>query len=368
MVLRNLLRRRVRTGLTVLGISVGLATIVALGAVADGYAEQFTSLLARSGADLTVMQEDVADMALSAIEEDAGDRIARLSGVAHVSGVIFSVVPMPDTPYFLIFGYDPEEFAFRHFKVVAGERLSARTGASRRREIMLGRSAAEMLKLGVGETVKIYGSSYRVVGIYETGVAWEDGAGVVSLAEAQRLFRKPRQVSLYQIKLADPEASDRVRRLIEERVDDVTVSRSADFAESTQDIQTTRAFAWGISVISVLAGGIGMMNTILMSVFERTREIGVLRALGWRRRWVLAMVLQESLLLSVVGAVAGSLLGVGLIELLTRTALGTILPAAFSPRLFLQVLTTALLLGGIGGLYPAFRAASLRPVEALRYE
>ncbi len=368
MVWRNLFRRPVRTGLTVLGISVGLATIVAFVALADGYVEQFGSILTRSGSDLTVMQANSADMALSALDEDVGKKIAAVPGVSEVSGTLFSAVQMPGTPYFLIFGYDPASYAFRHFTLVEGQRLSARASTGRVREIMLGRTASENMKKGVGSTVRIYNTAYKVVGIYETGVAFEESAGLVSLAEAQRLFSKPRQVSLYGIKLDDPAQAEQVKRTILARVADVTVSRSAEFAENTQDIQVTRAFAWGISVLSVLAGGIGMMNTVLMSVFERTREIGVLRAIGWKRGWVIDMVLRESLLLSLIGAAVGSALGFGLTRLLALTAFGGILPSAFSVRLFVQVFVVALLLGAIGGIYPALRAANLRPVEALHYE
>ncbi len=368
MVWRNLLRRPVRTGLTVLGISVGLATIVAFVALADGYVEQFGSMATSSGSDLTVMQAESADMALSFLDEDVGKKLAGVPGVKEVAGTLFSVVQMPGTPYFLVFGYDPGEYAFRHFKIVEGEKLSPRAGTGRSREIMLGRAAADSLKKHVGETVKMYGTAYRVVAIFETGVPFEEGAGVISLKEAQRIFAKPHQVSLYGVKLDDVNRVDQVRRLIAERVPGVTVSRSSEFAENTQDIQVTRAFAWGISVLSILAGGVGMMNTVLMSVFERTREIGVLRAVGWRRSWVVSLILQESLVLSLLGAVAGSVLGVVLVQLLTLTPLGTMIPAAFTPSLFLQVTLVALLLGALGGTYPAYRAASLRPVEALHYE
>jgi ABC-type antimicrobial peptide transport system permease subunit len=368
MVWRNLFRRPVRTGLTTLGISVGLAMIVAMVAIADGYSAEFGSMLTRSGADLTVMQANAADMALSSLDETTGRKLASLPGVKEVYGMLFSVVSVPGTPYLIIFGYEIDSTAFRHFKLVEGQRLSSRAATGRSREIMLGRAAAEGLKKRPGDTIRIFDTPYRVTGIYETGVSFEEGAGVVSLVEAQRIFRKPHQVSLYGVKLDDPVNVDRVRQLILDRVDGVTVSRSAEFAENTQDIQTTRAVAWGISVIAVLAGGIGMMNTVLMSVFERTREIGVLRALGWRRRWVLGMVLQESLLLSLLGAVLGCFAGIGLTKLLTLTPLGSLLPAAYSPRLFLQVFVTALLLGALGGLYPALRAANLRPVEALHYE
>jgi putative ABC transport system permease protein len=118
-----------------------------------------------------------------------------------------------------------------------------------------------------------------------------------------------------------------------------------------------------------VVGGVVMMNAMLMSVFERTQEIGVLRALGWRSWQVMGMVCVESLALSLLSAGVGMGLGVGLAELIRlEPTLGVYLTPAYSPQLFLQVLALALGLGGLGGLYPAWRAAKLRPIEALRYE
>jgi ABC-type antimicrobial peptide transport system permease subunit len=112
-----------------------------------------------------------------------------------------------------------------------------------------------------------------------------------------------------------------------------------------------------------------MMNAMLMSVFERTRELGVLRALGWRRRRVLRMVLGESLALSLLSTLLGIAIGVGLNALFSlEPTYGQLLPAIYTPGSFAQVVVLALALGGLGGLYPAWRAANLRPVEALRYE
>lgn len=368
MVLRNLLRRKIRTALTTLGIGIGIAAIVAMVSVADGYSAQYTSLLTKSGADLTVAQADVADTSLSAIDEEVGRRIASLPDVAHVSGMLFSIVPMDEMPYFIIFGYDPQEFAIKHFKLKEGQMI---TGAERRegkKEIMIGSAAAKSLKKGVGDTVRIYGSSYRITGVFETGTPFEDGGGVINLKEAQRIFKKPGQVTMFQVKLRNVEAAEQVQADIEKRFRDIAVSKSAEYAERTQDIQTTRAFAWAISAIAILAGGVGMMNTVLMSVFERTREIGVLRALGWRKRRVLLLILQESLLLSFLGGLLGVGIGVGLISLLSLTSYGSFLAPSYSLGLFVQALGTALVLGAVGGLYPAYRAAGLSPVEALRYE
>jgi putative ABC transport system permease protein len=124
-----------------------------------------------------------------------------------------------------------------------------------------------------------------------------------------------------------------------------------------------------ISLLALFIGGVGMLNTMLMSVLERTREIGVLRALGWRRRQVLGMILQESLVLGAVGGVFGILLGLGLGKLvsLAEGMWGSI-ELVYTPLIVVQAVVLALIAGVAGGLYPAWRATRMRPVEALRYE
>jgi len=364
MILKSLLRRKTRTLLTIIGVAIGVAAVVALGAIAEGMVAQLTGMLTKGGMDLTVMQANIADMGLSAIDEGVGRRIAAMPGVKSVSGMIMSVIPAKGMPYFLIFGYDPREEAIRHFKIVEGQGLTP----GRRKEIIIGKMAADSLKKGVGDTIRIFESAYRIVGIYETGVPYEEGGGVIALKEAQVIFRKPRQVGFYQIKLKSVDKADEVIEEIERRTPQVSVSKSAEFAERTPDIQTMRSIIPVLSSIAIIVGGVGMMNTMLMSVFERTREIGVLRALGWRRGRVLWMILQESLALGLLGGFLGIVLGVGMIKAIERSALATMFRGMFSIGLFVQALLIALALGAIGGLYPAWKASKLAPVEALRYE
>jgi len=125
----------------------------------------------------------------------------------------------------------------------------------------------------------------------------------------------------------------------------------------------------GISIIAIAAGGLSVLNTMLMSVFERTREIGVLRALGWQRKAVLAMILRESVLLGFLGGVAGVAISFGMIELMKLSAaLGSWVDPVWSWEIFARAFLLSIFLGAIGGLYPAYRATRLSPVEALRYE
>ncbi len=191
MILRNLLRRKIRTALTTVGIGIGIAAIVALVSIADGYSAQYTSMMTKSGADLTIAQANIADTSLSAIDEEVGRKIASLPDVAQVSGMIFSVVPLEKMPYFIVFGYDPSEYAIKHFKIREGRVIGTATRPGSR-EIIVGATAAKSLKRHVGDSVRIYGANYRIVGIFETGTPFEDGGGVVGLREAQEMFKKPK--------------------------------------------------------------------------------------------------------------------------------------------------------------------------------
>jgi ABC-type antimicrobial peptide transport system permease subunit len=364
MIFRNLWHRKARSLLTMLGIAIGVAAVIALGAMAEGFAEGYASFAGRSGADLLVTQADSYDLSLSTVDEQVGERIAGLSGVKSVSGAIISVVQMEGIPYFIVGGYDPQQVAIQHFKIVEGQPLT------HERQIILGRQAADNLKKSVGDTVRLYDSPFRIVGIYETGQSFEEGGGVISLADAQAVFKKPRKVTFFQVQLRDPTQVDAVQARIEQLFKkDVSVSKAADIGEEQSAVQSMRAMAWGISLIAVLIGGLGMMNTMIMAVFEQTREIGVLRAVGWRRGQVLRLVLGQSLALSFLGGLLGVGLGLGLVWLINHTpAVSSYAPGVARAPLLIQGMTVALVLGLVGGFYPAWRAANLRPVEALRYD
>ena len=368
MIWRNLSRRKARTLLTLVGIAIGIAAIVALRATADGFTNYY-ALFGGSGADLLITQEESVDVVFSAIKEEVGQELARLPEVENIAGMLVTMASVEGVPYFIVFGYDPDEFAIEHFKIVEGEGLSARSAGKRGNALILGKMAAQNLEKGVGDTLRLYEGTYRIVGIYETGKPVEESGAVIPLQKVQDLAGKPRQVNAYQVKLRDLGQMERLRQRIQHRFPDLTISASADFADEQEMLAYMRGFTWAISLLAVVLGGVGVMNTMLMSVFARTREIGVLRALGWRKGRVLLMILKESLLLSSLGGVVGIALGIGAVRALAHMpATMGLLSGTFSGDLFLQALTVTFALGIAGGLYPAWRASRLLPLEALRYE
>jgi ABC-type antimicrobial peptide transport system permease subunit len=363
MTLRNLWRRRTRTILTTLAIGVGIAAIVALGGIMEGFGSGFGSIAMGSDVDLMALEADASDMGYSSIDERVGARLSALSEVESVSGVGFAFATLEEMPIFFMMGYHPRESAIKHFKVVEGQPLA--TG----RQIIVGRRAAEAMGVEVGETLRILESAFRVVGIYETGTSWEESGGVITLRDAQRLSGRPHQVSMYGIKLRDPGQADALRARLDAEFPEIDVSLSSEFAENIPDLQSSEQMVQQISFLAVLIGGVGMLNTMLMSVLERTREIGVLRALGWRRRQVMGMILREALALGVIGGVFGILLGMGLAWLLSLIpAVGGFMEAQYSYELLLTAIAVAVVTGVVGGLYPSWRATRMQPIEALRYE
>ena len=360
---RNLWRRRTRTVLTIISIALSITVIIALGALAQGGIEMYTRLWRASQTDLVAVEAGVSDGGYSAINERVGARIAARSDVDAVSGMILTAVTTEDMPLLMVFGYHPREFAIRHFRVVEGEPLAGS------RQMIVGRQAAEATGLEVGDVFRMMDSNYRVVGIFETGLAYEEISVVVSLRDAQSLTGRPRQVMMYALNLEDPGEAERVRDELRETFPGVDFSLTAEFSESLNDFETMTDMVQQISSLVVFIGGLGMLNTMLMSVLERTREIGVFRALGWRRRHVLGMVLREALVLGAVGGVVGVALGLGLTRLVTLIPglFGSIDPT-YPPELFVQAIVVALGAGLVGGLYPAWRAARMHPAEALRYE
>ncbi|PDV96677.1 ABC transporter permease [Candidatus Chloroploca asiatica] len=360
---KNLLRRKVRTLLTLLGVAIGVAAVVVLSAFGEGMARGFGSAGDTRDADLLISQKDALMIMMGAIDAEIGDEITAMPGVTAVNRTVIGILQLPETPYFLIAGEEPRGFAIQRYRIIDGRSVATR------RELILGRQAALNFKKQVGDKFRINEMSYTVVGIYETGASFEDNGAVIHLDDAQRAFDRRRQVTFFKVLVRDAHERDALKERIEQRWPDLAATRSGDPHSQDDLLEVYRSMGWVIGIFAMLVGGLGMMNAQLMSVFERTREIGVLRALGWRRRRVVRMIIGEALLVALAGGLLGLLLAAGSITLLAQSAaLSGFLSGELEASAMVQAVVIAGVLGLVGGGYPAWRAARLAPVEAMRAE
>ncbi|MBI2901675.1 MAG: ABC transporter permease [Planctomycetes bacterium] len=365
LILKNLLRRKVRTALSVLGIAIGIAAIIAFNAVASGFKESLNQYARETGAHLMVLVRDVPSAEYSRISREEADEIARMDGVLESSGSTFYMMMMKGFPAFILFGREPDGRPMQRYRnrEFRGELVRAED------ELLLGSEAAQKLKKNVGDEIELFDrKKFRVVGIYTVGTVWENVGAVVHLRVVQQKLRMGDSIQLAFIYLKDPATRERTKAEIERRFPHLVAVRSEELAGNFENLAYIDWFVWVVSLIAVAVGGLGVLNTMLMTVSERTREIGTLRAVGWSCRRVLGLVLSEGVLISVVGGALGLVAGWLGAELLIRWAPKGYLGTFYSVTLFMKAMAVALGLGFVGTLYPAFRASRLSPIEALKYE
>ena len=399
--LESLSGNKLRSGLTVLGIVIGVAAVIAMLAVGQGAEASITGSISGIGTNLLfVFRGDQGDnvrnpkpLTISDAEalrdQFAAPSVAAvapaLQGDAIVSFGGEQAVPQ-------LFGITPEYFQVRNLNLAEGELITEEHMLGRASVVLLGPEVATSLfghADGVtGETIRIEGQPFRVIGVLESkgGGAFgsEDNQVLVPFTTAQaRLIRRSTSdrvdIIFVQAVSGDvvTQATEEIAQILRTRhrtpvgADDFTIFSQQDLLSTFQSITgILTIFLGGIAGISLLVGGIGIMNIMLVSVTERTREIGLRKALGARKKDILIQFLTESSLLSLIGGIIGILFG-----WLISFAVGQIAEAsgtAFTPVIGLDAVALATIFSAVVGLffgiYPANRAAGLEPVEALRYE
>ncbi len=398
--LESLSSNKVRSALTILGIVIGVGAVIAMLAIGTGAEQAITGSISGIGTNLLFVfqgsdNEEVRNPKPLTLED------AKAIADPFSAPSVIGVAPMLQGGVEVCFagecsssvglGVTPDYQPVRSVVLAEGEFISDIHMNGRAAVAVLGPELAETL-FGrseglLGETVRVEGQPFRVIGIKTrlggSGFQNPDDEILVPLTTAQtRLLRRDRNsvdMIVVQAIAADEVnmASDEVAAILRSRhrspigVDDFTVFTQQDFIETAQSVTgVLTIFLGGIAAISLLVGGIGIMNIMLVSVTERTREIGLRKAVGARKRDIMLQFLTESALLSMIGGLIGIGLGWVLATLVGLIAANS--DVDLSPAIGIDAILLATLfstaVGLFFGLYPAKRAADLEPVEALRYE
>ena len=369
LIARNLFRRGVRTGLTILGLGVGVSAVVSLLGISWGFERSFMAVYEAKEIDLIVTKAGVGDRLSSFLDESVGAEIEKVPGVKQAEGSLVDTTSFEEAHLstVVISGWVPGGLLFKGLRMLEGRTLEP----GDKKAAIIGRVLALNLTKKAGEDLDISDEKYKVVGVYEADSLFENSGMVMPLTEVQQRMGREHQVTAFLVSAgAKDDASIRaLSARIETSVKGVAASPARDFVMGDNQIRLATAMSWATSVIAMVLGSLGVLNTMMMTVFERTKEIGILRALGWKRVRVLNLILGEAVMLGLAGALLGSFLAFLGVKALVQFPMTR---SFINPNLPPTVLSLGIFLGvGLsffGGIYPALRASALDPTEALRHE
>ena len=363
-ILKNPFRRKNSAILSIVGIAIGIIVIVALGGITEGLVNTFEDTVHAGGADFQISGKETGDSAYGTNTIDASwtDKIANVSGVEEAYPIYVVLTSVGDDYMNTLIGIDPDGTTMADISVNDGRIFE--DGAN---EVILGKIYADDNNYSVGDKIDIGHVEFEVVGIFDTGDQNMAGAVFTSISKVSELMDDENSISNIYVKVEKGIDAQSVADKIDEMYGDeiTTISSVMEMEQMAEMLNMLEASTWAISLLAIVIGGLGIINTMLMSVFERTREIGVLKAVGWSNRKILTMIIGESLVITIVSAVIGSVIGVGGCLILSSQIGFTPL---FTPKIFIQAFLIAIFVGIVGGLYPAVKATRLPPTEALRYE
>ena len=405
--LRSLLANKLRSGLTMLGIVIGVAAVIALVAVGAGAQAQVAERFESLGSNLLVIrpgvmffrgisQGRVSVQSVTNVQSLTNrdvEAIARLASTVAAIAPEYSVrdqqvVYGSNNHQTTVLGVTPEYLTVRNWRIDRGRFIESQDLVNKAKVAVLGATVVEEL-FGdlvdpLGKTIKISRQNYQVVGIMAAkgGAGFEDPDDQVfiPLTTAQIKFGGAGNTSVEAInvqvvstdktELAQAELTAILRAshgLTSGQDNDFYIQNQAQMVETVQETMGTFTVLLGsIAAISLVVGGIGVMNIMLVSVTERTREIGIRKAVGAKRRDIMGQFLVEAIVLTLLGGMIGVLVGYGGAQVITPLMGGT--RALVTPGSVIMALSVSIAVGLFFGLYPASRAAALNPIDALRYE
>jgi putative ABC transport system permease protein len=370
LVFKNVIRRRTRSFLTFLAIAAAIAAVVMLRGISVGFVSAFHEVYAAHGIHLVVTRQGAADRLSSSIDEKTVTNLKNLSEVSQVAGVLLETLSIEDRG---VFGVPAMGLELNSWMLKEYPPRDQGTGFidSQPKQVMLGAHLAERLQAKVNDSIPIFEEDFRVVGIFESPSVWENGSMILPLDELQQLTDRDGQVTYANIVLKDTPTQETTQQAVQSiKAFDAKLLPlpTEEFVNTDTRMTLVRTMAWLTSAIALVIGTIGTLNSVLTSVYERTQEIGILRAIGWTKSRVIAMILLESCGLAMAASLAGIFLAWQLFHWMSfSTAVRSLLPSRLDSSIMVEGVLLAIGMGVIGAWLPAWRAARLLPTEAFRH-
>lgn len=361
----NLARRPFRSALTAAGVGIAVGGFVCLAGVSGGVARAWNGGMVQRGAHLVALRAGSVEILAASLPESTVDELSREPGVRDAAGELVNLAILESGDTALVSGWAPGSFLWDSLPMTSGR-------LPRDGEAVLAEELAREQRLRPGDAVFLEGKLVPVVGTFKAQGALLSTGIVLPLRTMQELWSRPGAVTFLLARLERPSEDGEATAVLErlrKRFPGLRISRSERVAEDNRVLDLLSALNRTTTGVALLMAFVVVLNTLLMSVAERTRELGVLSALGWPARRILASITLEGVLLSLAGGLSGSLLGTaGIHWIATASALRGFVDPAVGALEVVEATAAAAALGTLGALYPAWRAVRLDPVAALRSE
>lgn len=362
--LRNLLRRRTRTSLSILGIALAVGSALALVALSYSIQDSTRQSLDEHGADLAVTQRGAPDIFGGFLAEEMETQIAAVPGVARVTGELVLFAPSENERHVLASGWRDTSSFWQRIPMRDG-RLPA---AGENNVVLLGDALAEATGKAIGDEIEIFGLAFKIIGITNYVSVVNRSLVIMPLSDLQDATYRRGQITIFHVTLRaglSRAEVDRIRNDIA-GLGKLSVSMTSEVLQKDRNFQTLNAISFVISIIAIAMAVMNVLNTLLMTVQERTREIGIVAAIGWNDRLIMSSIVIEGLVMCAAGCVVGVLLGYAAsFSFRAVPTIGDYIQFRPSLGLIIPTVAAAFVLCTIGALYPAWRAVRMRPAEAL---
>jgi putative ABC transport system permease protein len=362
---RNLQRRATRSLVVSLSVGLAVASALSLTALGDSIEHSVGEGADERGSDLTILSRNASDIFSAFIPEDTKDQLSRMRGVEAASGELLMYAPVNHDQQKIVTGWSEDSFFWKRMPLSSGHIPNSRES----RGVVLGSGAAEALRKKVGDDLDILDARFNVVGVANYQSVLNRSMIFMLLPELQEIAFRPKQVTMFQMQLETALPSPRIEEIKAEvsQLGSLSATATEQLLRRDRNLLVMKAISHAVSLIALAMGALSVLNSLLMAVQERTREIGTMMAIGWSKARTMASIIFEGVLIGVAGCVVGIPLSFFISLLFERLpTIGDIL--SFHPTLPMAAVTlfASIVLCCVGSLYPAWRAASMKPADALR--